>query len=375
MTILTFTGGGIAPALNPTLFGILTEAKKQGIRVLGGIRGWASLLEGGEIVDLTDIDPTPLRNQGGTLLRSSRTNPFTREGAREQIEKTLKARGIDAIIAIGGDDTLGAAHRVHKEWNFPIVGIPKTVDNDLDGTYWTPGFPSAAQFTAQQVHDIRTHGAYCRSRLFLIEVVGGHAGWVTASAVLGGADAVLIPEVTIPLDTILETIKKRYIANGNFAVIALSKEAHLGEEVQGSANPQPDEYGVVRTEGVAFDFVRVIRDRLGIDAQPILQGNTTQSASPTAIDAATAQALGQKAVTLIVQGELGAAAIIKDATLAISHAPLADLVGRYRGLPENFYDANTLLPTPAFMEYMLPAKIAVSHDTAYENLVALILKK
>src|SRR3989338_694497 len=163
MTILTFTGGGIAPALNPTLYGIVTEAKKRGIRVLGGIRGWASLLEGGQIVDLTDIDPAPLSNQGGTLLRSSRTNPFKREGNREQIEKTLRAQGIDAIIAIGGDDTLGAAHRVHKEWNFPIVGIPKTVDNDLDGTYWTPGFPSAAQFTAQQTYDIKTHGAYARS--------------------------------------------------------------------------------------------------------------------------------------------------------------------------------------------------------------------
>jgi len=157
-TLFVFTGGGLAPVLNPTLYGVVTAARQKGWRVLGGLHGWASLLSEGRYVDFTNLNIESLKENGGTILRSSRTNPYAVADGVKQVKKTLETREIDAIVAIGGDDTLGAAAKLAAD-GVHIVGIPKTVDNDLPGTYFTPGFPSAAYYLAAFVDEIKRDAA------------------------------------------------------------------------------------------------------------------------------------------------------------------------------------------------------------------------
>ena len=168
-TILVFNGGGLAPALNPTLYGVITKAKKQGFKILGGMYGWASLLDNGRIVDLTKLNIEPIKNIGGTFLRSSRTNPFNVKDGVTQLKDKIKEHKIDYLVAIGGNDTMGAAERLFREENLPIIGIPKTIDNDLPETYFTPGFPSAAFYFSSYVKEIREDAAYALSRIYIIE--------------------------------------------------------------------------------------------------------------------------------------------------------------------------------------------------------------
>ena len=143
-TIFLLTSGGLAPALNATLYGVIKAARKQGWKILGGLNGWSSLVQNGRIIDLTNLKIECLKNRGGTFLKSSRTNPFKVQNGINLLHQKIKQHKINALVAIGGDDTLGAAQKLAQEEGLPIVGLPKTIDNDLTGTYWTPGYPSAA---------------------------------------------------------------------------------------------------------------------------------------------------------------------------------------------------------------------------------------
>src|SRR3989338_5779867 len=176
-TVLIFTGGGLAPALNPTLYGAITRARKEGFRILGGLYGWACLGANGKTIDLTKIDLEIIKKNGGTFLRSSPTHPFNSKNGLAELKKRIKKLKIDYIIAIGGDDTLGAAYKLHQQSIIPIDGAPKIIDNDLPETYWSPGFPSAAYYFSQFVKEIREDAAYALSRFFIVEALTAKAGW------------------------------------------------------------------------------------------------------------------------------------------------------------------------------------------------------
>lgn len=360
--LLVFTGGGLAPALNPTIYGVLAAAREQGWSVLGGIAGWASLLPNGKIVNLDSINSELIRNRGGTILRSSRTNPFVTKDGPEQVKERLRERTIDAVIAIGGDDTLGAAARLAKG-GFPIVGIPKTIDNDFAGSYFTPGFPTAASYLAHFTREIRDDAAYALSRIFIIESFGMNAGWLSvAGGSFGGADVIIPPEHPVNTTQVLELVGARYRANGNFAVVVVSQEARFDEAFDSILEFQRgDQYGHLRQSFVCLPLKELIMKEIGVDAKALYPGNWLETGSPIPIDRDLGIALGQKAVALVTSGSWGQMAGIMrpDKTtleLAVQATSLLTMSPEQwqRKLPDEWFDYAKLQPTAAFFNYMEP---------------------
>ncbi len=358
--IFVFTGGGLAPALNPTLYGVITEARKQGWNVYGGLYGWASLLPNGRHVDLTKVSIEALKDTGGTLLRSSRANPFAVPNGSQCVKERLRELRIDAVVAIGGDDTLGAAAKLASQ-GIPIVGIPKTIDNDLPGTYFTPGFPSAAYSLAAFTNEIKQDAAYALSRIFIIEAMGFKAGWLTAAGALGGADVVLPPEWIHSWRAVADLTSKRYEENGNFAVILVSQEAQFDQEMKGLPDHQIGEgHGNVRQSFLCLSLRDRIRAELGIDAKALYPGNFLETGKPIAVDRDIAIALGKKAIELLKRHEIGSMACVRrpnalSLELEVGAFPLDSLAQeKHRPLPKEMFDPALLTPTPAFYDYMAP---------------------
>ncbi len=377
-TVLVFTGGGLAPALNPTLYGVIRTAQQAGFRVLGGLHGWASLGANGRVIDLTEFDTSPIEHVGGTFLRSSRTNPFAVDDGVAILKEKLREYKVDYVVAIGGDDTLGAAYKLFQHEGIPIVGIPKTIDNDLQQTYWTPGYPTAAFLTAQYAYNIKMDAAYALSRVFVIEVLGRQSGWLTAAAAFGLADVILPPEREYKLDAVLQAVQQRYEANGNYVTVVLSEEARFDRDVQGmlQAANAADSFQVQRKAFVAMGLCKKITEELGISGKPLFPGNFMQTGNPIDIDAAIARQLGVHAVKLLQQGACGRMAGItrpdpQQLQVGITDIPLAEAVGSVRFLDDTYFDFETFQVRDAYLQYAEPflgSYTAREHD-AYRSLV------
>ncbi len=360
--ILIFNGGGLAPALNPTLYGAITEAKKQGFNILGGMYGWACLLDDGKIIDLNNIDIEPIKNIGGTFLRSSRTNPFKVTDGLDQLKSKIKAYKIDYILAIGGDDTLGAARKLFEEEKIPIVGIPKTIDNDLSETYFTSGFPTAAYYLSNYVSEIKKDAAYALSRIYVIESLGMNAGWLAASSIYGQADVIIPPEKTVSLKKVLDSLSKKYKENKNFAVVVVAQEAKFDQSINGIAqNQKDDQFNIKRHHFICLALKNKIQDTLSIETKPLYPGNYLESGNPIEIDQKYAIALGKKAIDLIKKEKFGHMACLKRPDwsrneLEIDSVELSKVVGKknYKALPDDYFDYENFKPTTKFLEYMEP---------------------
>ncbi len=379
-TLFVFTGGGLAPALNATIYGVVTEARKNGWRVLGGLHGWASLMPGGRHVDLTNLNIESLKMNGGTILRSSRTNPYATPDGPASVRARIKELGVDAIVAIGGDDTLGAAAKLSRE-GISIVGIPKTVDNDLPHTYYTPGFPSAAYYLATFTEEIKRDAAYALSRIYIIEAMGMKAGWLTCSGALGGADLVLPPEWKISWGHTLELLVERYKKNGNFAVVIVSQEAHFDEPLEAPTilpgGHFADQYGHARKSFICLTLRDRLQKELGIESKALYPGNYVETGAPIPFDRDMAILLGRKAAELLEAGTHGmmvrlvrpdpsALEIITDA------AQFEKILDQpHRPLDQNMFDHETLLPTKPFFDYMAPLTrdFPSFQNSAYKNLM------
>ncbi len=359
--LFVFTGGGLAPALNSTLYGVITAARERGWKVLGGLYGWASLLQNGRHIILDNLNIEPIRDSGGTLLRSSRTNPLASIDGPAQVKEKLRDLGVDAVLAIGGDDTLGAASELFQE-GVPIVGIPKTIDNDLSHTYYTPGFPSAAHYLSSFVNEIREDAAYALSRIFVIESLGMKAGWLTAAACYGHADIIIPPEQPVSLRNMLETLKNRYHENGNYAVVIVGQEAHFDEPLERFRDQFIDEqYGHLRHSYICLSLREKIKKELGVDTKALYPGNWLETGKPTSVDRDMSIALGRRAVKLIADGKIGQMVTItrpddKKIDLEIGEITLSAIVGKqnYRVLPPEFFNFKTFRPEQKFYDYMEP---------------------
>lgn len=369
-----FTGGGITPALNPTIYGVVTAARERGWQILGGLHGWASLLPEGKHLSFDGLDITPLRENGGTILRSSRTNPLAKPESIEHIKKTIKELGIDGIVAIGGDDTLGASRKL-AEMGLPIIGVPKTIDNDLSGTYFTPGFPSAAHYMSNFTAEIREDAAYALSRIFVIEAMGMKAGWVAASSCYGHADVIIPPEWEVSLEKTIALTHERYKKNGGFAVVVVAQEAKFDEPLAAIEDKQAGEqYGHARKGYICLSLKEKIKNALNIDTKALYPGNFLETGKPIPLDRDLAIALGQKAVDLLDQNQFGYMPRITNNSgeLIVDTVSLADVVGekKYRILPTDYFDTNNLLPTKKFHEYMEPILgVHQPRDDAYTKLI------
>lgn len=358
--ILFFTGGGLASALNASLWGAIASAKALGMKIYGGLYGWASLLPEGKIIDITNFDLDPIQKRGGTFLRSSRTNPFKSEEGPELVKQKIKKIGIDFIVAIGGDDTLGAARKIFETQKVKIVGIPKTVDNDLSGTYFTPGFPTGAFAISEYTARIRRDAAYCVRRIFIIESMGGKAGWVTAASSYGGADVILPPEKEIKLDKVIELTQKRYKENNNFAVIVISQNAKFDKPLK-KVEIGTDQYGIRRFLLISYGLKQELDKALGIETMVVVPGHHISAGNPIEVDREFATLLGEKAIDLIKQEKFGYMSCIKRPdpllnSLVVDAVSLSKVVGKgnYRSLDESYFDFENLKVKPKFFDYMEP---------------------
>src|SRR3954453_5801266 len=243
MRIGVLTGGGDCPGLNAVIRAVVrASALPHDDEILGFRDGWKGPIEG-DYMPLTMETTRGILPRGGTILRSSRTNPFKRDGGVEAVKATFERERLDGLIAIGGEDTLGVANRLHGEVGLPIVGVPKTIDNDLGGTEMTFGFDTAVQVATDAIDRLHTT-AESHNRVLVLEVMGRHAGWIALhSGIAGGADVILVPERPVDLDQVCEAIRQRHNRGGRFfSIVVVAEGAVLADGPQ-SMGAETDEFG------------------------------------------------------------------------------------------------------------------------------------
>ena len=309
MRIGVLTGGGDCPGLNAVIRGVVRKAIVQyGWEVYGIKNGWGGFLsQHFENLDLERV--SGILPKGGTILGASRTNPFKQSGGPELIIENAKKMGIDATIAIGGEDTIGVAHRLFK-MGMQTVGVPKTIDNDLAGTDYTFGFDTAINIATEAIDRLHTT-AESHHRVIVVEVMGRHTGWIAVFAGLaGGADVILIPEKPFEIDVVCEMITKRQKRGKSFSIIVVAEGAKFLTEgdLDGSLivqDAQVDEFGHVRLGGIGNVLGREIERRTGFETRVSVLGYVQRGGTPTATDRVLATRFGVKACELVEKGEFG----------------------------------------------------------------------
>ncbi len=297
------TGGGDCPGLNAVIRAAVRRALKYGDYEMVGLRdGWKGLSEK-LTMPLTRESVSGILHRGGTILGSSRTNIFKDDAVRDKALANYKEMGLDALIAIGGEDTLGAAHKL-SECGYNVIGVPKTIDNDLIGTDYTFGFDTAVSIATEAIDRLHST-AESHHRVLICEVMGRHAGWIALhSGIAGGADCVLIPEKTINMDSVCHAIKSRMDNDVNFSIIVVAEGAKFeGKEVLSSE--KLDEFGHVQLGGIADQLAKKIKDQMGVDTRATVLGHIQRGGSPTAYDRFLSTRYGLAAMDAVHNGKNG----------------------------------------------------------------------
>jgi ATP-dependent phosphofructokinase / diphosphate-dependent phosphofructokinase len=302
------TGGGDCPGLNAVIRAVVRSGlARTGHSFVGFRNGWAGVLadEGSELDMQSTIGLLP---RGGTILGTSRTNPFA-EGEKgdgtEAIRRTLAAREVDALIPIGGEDTLGVAERLHRE-GIPVVGVPKTIDNDLGGTDATIGFQTAVQIVADAIDRLHTT-AESHNRVMVVEVMGRHAGWIAAHAgIAGGADAILVPERPFDIERVCAHLRRRHQRVRNFSIVVVAEGAtSVDGELQTREGTSTDAFGHVRLGGIGVTLEREIEQRTGYETRVTILGHVQRGGTPVAFDRVLATRFGVAAMDAVAGGRFG----------------------------------------------------------------------
>jgi len=301
MRIALLTGGGDSSAINAAIRGVVRTAIGEGFEVIGIKRGWRGLV-------LDEVEPLYLGSvsgilqRGGTILGTSRTNPFMMEHGVENVIVNLRKYGIDAVIAIGGEDTNGVAHKLGAK-GVKCVGVPQTIDNDLPGTDYSIGFDTAAEVVTRALDSLHTT-ASAHHRIMILEVMGRDAGWIALiGGIAGGADTILIPEVHFTLEEIEKRIEKRRKRNKEFSIIVVSEGAvPKGQEEQFVTSRKKDPFGHVRLGGIGNWIAEQIEERTGYETRVTHLGHLQRGGTPTVFDRVLATRLGVKAVQMVKEG-------------------------------------------------------------------------
>ncbi len=305
MRIAVLTGGGDVPGLNAAIRAITRRALDGDHEVIGIRKGWLGLLDG-DTFPLTRDSVSGILPRGGTILGTSRTNPFKAQDGEARILRTIDRLGIDSIIAIGGDDTLSVALRLFKA-GVKVVGVPKTMDNDVRGTDYTIGFDTAVNIVMEACDRLHTT-AEAHHRVMIIEVMGRDAGWVAAvGGLAGGADVILVPEVPFTIDEICEIVRRRHARDRTFSIVVVAEGARptdFAEQVTQDA--RVDEFGHVRLGGVGALLAREVEARTGYETRVTVLGHLQRGGSPTVFDRVLATRLGVAAVEAVEAGQFGA---------------------------------------------------------------------
>ncbi|MCX6085424.1 MAG: ATP-dependent 6-phosphofructokinase [Caldiserica bacterium] len=331
MRIGILTGGGDCPGLNPAIRGAVFRAIDYGDECVGIVGGWQGLLSREtEPLDLAGVDE--IIDRGGTILGTSRTNPFKDPALVQQTIASIAAMGLDALVAIGGDDTLGVAAKL-AALGVRVVGVPKTMDNDLSGTDFTFGFDSAVSVALDASRRLKDT-AQSHRRILILEVMGRHAGWVALYTGIGsGADYTLIPEVPIDWDTMVHQVMTAY-KRKKYAFIVVSE----GVEVTRATSEELDDFGhmLLQDRGVGPEVARILEEKTGVSTRSATIGHIQRGGSPTLFDRILGSRVGVKAIEMIHSGEFGRMAALRGTeVIAI---PLTEAVGTLKIVPQEWID-------------------------------------
>jgi len=328
------TGGGDCPGLNPTIRAIVRKALKENISVTGIKNGWQGLVEKDAVpLDINSV--SGILPKGGTILGTSRTNPYKSAGDAEKVKKNIRALKLDALIAIGGDDTLGVASRLAKEGE-KTVGVPKTIDNDLSCTDFSFGFDTAVSIATEAIDRLHTTAA-SHHRIIVVEIMGRHAGWIaTYAGLAGGADIILIPEVPADMEEICGIIKARHSRGKDFSIVVVAEGAKIKGEELVLQTKKKDAFGHVLLGGVGQRVGIELEKLTGFETRVTVLGHLQRGGSPTAFDRVLATRFGVKAVELVLNGEFGKMAALKGNE--IISVPLEAATGTLKTVDMRLYD-------------------------------------
>ena len=334
MRVGVLTGGGDCPGLNAVIRAVARRSFARGHEVVGIREGWRGLVES-KLEPLGPRAVSGLLPRGGTILGTSRTNPYRLEGGVEAVRERFAREGLDALVAIGGEDTLGVATRLHAEHEFPVVGVPKTIDNDLSATDYTFGFDTAV-FTCTEANDRLHTTAESHNRVMVVEVMGRHTGWIAVmSGIAGGADVILIPEQPVSLEDACKEIRHRHQRGKDFSIVVVSE----GYELDGVGDADDvDEFGHVRLSerGVGARLAQEIESRTGFETRVTVLGHVQRGGSPTPRDRVLATRCGLKAADLVHEGRFGRmAALHGDSIVDVA---LEEATAQVNTVPDDWYE-------------------------------------
>jgi phosphofructokinase-like protein len=304
MRIGVLTGGGDCPGLNAVIRAIVRKGiNDHGHEFVGFRYGWAGVVKN-EAMDLTIESTRGILHRGGTILGSSRTNPYKQDGGAEAVRATMEARGLDALIPIGGEDTLGVAGRLTAD-GVNVVGVPKTIDNDLAATDFTFGFQTAVQIATDAIDRLHTT-AESHNRVIIVEVMGRHAGWIAVySGMAGGADVILIPERPFDVDQVCDHIRRRHQKGSTFSIVVVAEGATRSDGDVISDHQTTDAFGHVRLGGIAVQLEKEIEERTGYESRMTILGHVQRGGTPLAYDRVLGTRFGVAAVDAASEGDFG----------------------------------------------------------------------
>jgi ATP-dependent phosphofructokinase / diphosphate-dependent phosphofructokinase len=330
------TGGGDCPGLNAVIRAVVRKGVNHyGHAIVGFRDGWRGVLENRHI-HLTPDNTSGILPRGGTILGSSRTNPFTEEGGLERVKDSLGTERIDCLIVVGGEDTLGVADKLTGE-DVHVVGIPKTIDNDLSGTDFTFGFNTAAQICTDAIDRLHTT-AESHHRVMLLEVMGRHAGWIAAySGMAGGAHAILVPERPFDIETVCEHLRHRHQQGRNFSIVVVAEGARPQEGLETLQTEALDAYGHVRLGGIGVALAGEIEHRTGFETRATILGHIQRGGTPSAFDRVLATRFGIAAIDAAQEEDYGKMVALQGTSIV--RVPLSEAVGTLKTLDPEMYES------------------------------------
>ncbi len=331
------TGGGDCPGLNAVIRGVVWRASQFGDQVIGIKNGWAGLLTC-ETIMLDRKSVGGILYRGGTIIGTSRTNLFKEEGTAKLAIKNIAKMGLDVIIAVGGEDTLGAAYKLSRK-KIQVVGVPKTIDNDLPGTDFTFGFDTAISIATEAIDRLHTT-AESHNRVLVVEVMGRHAGWIAAySGLAGGADVILVPEYPFTIEEVCEAIRRRHDAGKFFSIVCVAEGAQMvtkkGKEVILSSKGK-DAFGHVRLGGIGQVLAEKIEAVTGYETRVTVLGHIQRGGTPTAHDRVLATRYGVEAMNCVEDGDFAKMVALRGTDIV--RVPLKTVTKKIRTIDKDFYN-------------------------------------
>ncbi len=336
MKVGVLTGGGDAPGLNSAIISIVKKCERYGFEAVGIRYGWAGLLEC-DAVPLNYADVEETISRGGTVIKTSRTNPLKiPDGIKKAVENFRKL-GLDALIAIGGDDTLSVATALSEE-GLPVVGIPKTIDYDVPETDFTIGFDTAVNTAMRLIENIKDT-ADAHNRVFIVEIMGRHAGWIALySGLAAGADLILIPEEPFSIQDVTDFVKRKMDKERSKGVVIVVAEGALIKDYKGPVTKDAtvDQFGHVRLGGIGEFLAKEIQKILGVETRSCAPAHMIRGGSPTVLDRLVSMRFGLAAVDLVKNDRFGQAVALKGGKIVT--VPLSEISGKTKTVSKELYE-------------------------------------